>query len=227
MSTTKPPTSTNKPQRSQALEAFAPISKGRTGLVRQSSLRKPGKFCLKKSVSFDERPPDTKPIEHVTAIPKREIKQRWLSSRDFQKLQSDALVTLHQSDNPDEIRGLERQTEMGMCQYQDIHRDAVMAVLQQQDMLWQTSQWDDEAAPQLIAKAYREETKYSQQIAAQMGQRDEEEVEEYLADCTLDLILKEQKHYSKNQTFMKRVLVKPAQKLTRSLSFKSVMNPQA
>lgn len=209
----------------------------RVGLVRQSSMKKPNssRSLLRKSVSFDEIPM-MQAIEHVKTIPKREMKRRWMSAKDFQKIQDENAATLTYLEQTKQkvphdsqewsTRGLERFTEQGMHQYRDNYRDAVTAVLHQQDLIWRSSTSLDDEALSRIANVYRRETQLSQQEAAQIAAQDEQEADEYLADCTLERIRKEQQKRDE-KGLVKRWLGEPAKKLTRSLSFKSVVTPGA
>jgi len=177
----------------------------------------------RKTVSFGEEPTIV-PIEHYKKIPKRELSKRWWSEKDFISMQHDTNACVHlmemgvtkADDDPDfTTRGLERLTEIGMTQFLEDRRDATIAVLEvQQQVNKQKSFRNARQTPdEIIAYAYRMETKRSQKKAEVQGQKDAKEVEDYLADCDAEKILQEQqkeaaaasKQNGKRPSFFKRL----------------------
>jgi hypothetical protein len=182
---------------------------------------------VRRTVSFGSH--EVYPIEHVNRINRRERSRRWFNGNDlaYQRSENDHLLELMErtgsfnektclakltgEKNPAErytIRGLERQTIQGKTQYYEHYRDAVMAVLvQQQRIVTQKKKKKtksaDNAKPSsdpsesegsvdamhVIASSYRKETVHAQEQAVSQGRLDAKEVRAYLSQqCDIDTI---------------------------------------
>jgi hypothetical protein len=183
---------------------------------------------VRRSVSFGDH--EIYPIEHVNRINRRERSRRWFNSNDlaYQRSENDHLLELMErtgsfnektclakltgEKNPAErytIRGLERQTIQGKTQYYEHYRDAVMAVLVQQQRIithkkkkktksadptkpapeQSESEGSSVDAMDVIASSYRKETVQAQQQAVSQGRHDAKEVRAYLAEqCDIESI---------------------------------------
>lgn len=156
----------------------------------------------RKSVSFrklDLEGPTILPIEHVTSLPKREIKQRWITVREFRSIQymAAAHIEFQTPESSDfSARGLERLTGLGMLQFLEARKGGLCAVLQQQYLCPKHIKKKDE----LIAAAYQEKTKEYRKKAAEKAVLDAKEIQEYLAQgCDADSVRIEQtKRLAKN-----------------------------
>lgn len=146
--------------------------------------------------------------------------------------------------NKRSARGLERLTEVGMYKYRIQHQHAVFAVLraqhqQQQHQRLQQQVWYNAASPEnvegAIARAYREETMQAVREAIQLAQDDQKIAEqEYRKHCLdLEAIRKLQHEQLARQiqldkkTLLNQLIMKPALRLSRSLSLRNSMAPQA
>jgi hypothetical protein len=182
---------------------------------------------VRRSVSFGDH--EIYPIEHVNRINRRERSRRWFNSNDlaYQRSENDHLLELMErtgsfnektclakltgEKNPAErytIRGLERQTIQGKTRYYEHYRDAVMAVLVQQQRIIthkkkKKTKSTDHTKPTLdqsesdgsvdamhvIASSYRKETVQAQELAVSQGRQDAKEVRAYLAQqCDIETI---------------------------------------
>jgi len=145
----------------------------------------------KRAVSFeqlDKEGPKIVPIEHVKSIPRKEITKRWVSSKEFRTNQVEASAHLEKQTAESEgfsARGLERLTEDGTIKFLKARREGLMAVLQQQRACPKHIRQKDE----LIAAAYRYETKEAGSKAALRAELDAQEVADYLAEgCDTDSV---------------------------------------
>lgn len=152
----------------------------------------------RKSVSFkklDLEGPSIRHIEPRKSLHKRDIGRRWVSSKEFRNIHVMAAQHLN-CQTPESTnfsaRGLERLTEEGMGRFLQTRRDALFAVLQQQQQCPPVAPQREE----LIASAYRCETSDAQQRAQQRGQLDALAVQNYLKDdrsAVLERVRQEQR----------------------------------
>lgn len=166
---------------------------------RSQSQSEPQRFVTprapKRAVSFeqlDKEGPSVVPIEHVKSLPRKEITKRWVSSKEFRTNQVEASAHLEKQTAESEgfsARGLERLTEDGTIKFLKARREGLMAVLQQQRACPKHVRQKDE----LIAAAYRYETKEAGSKAALRAELDAEEVADYLAEgCDTDSVRQHQ-----------------------------------
>jgi hypothetical protein len=212
-------------------------------LKRRSSLVRSPK-AIKKSVSFDDRHEQIFIIENAKYLPKHEIHRRWMNHRDFEKIEADNIITLYyynngsrpHDTNSQTVRGLEKFTKEGTHKYRENHRDAVFAVLNQQDSAGSRPSSPDQLQA-AIARAYSDETEYVKLEAISIAQKDQKIAEQhYDLDCTIASIRQQQQLQrnrmdAEQQGVISRVIMKSVRRLPKSdpttLSRRALTNPQA